>query len=74
MQRIVPGYLLRGVFRVSLRLLYTVESPQSWFEDLGSGRLDNGVAGVALDETFQALTGNDEYHVFLTSTGTTRCT
>ncbi|MFD7626321.1 hypothetical protein ACFV7Q_09770 [Streptomyces sp. NPDC059851] len=50
----------------TLRLLYAVESPESWFEDFGSGRLDNGVAEIALDETFQAVTGNDEYHVFLT--------
>lgn len=69
LQRVVPSSLLRGVFRVSLRLLYAVESPESWFEDLGSGRLDNGVAEDALDETFQALTGNDEYHVFLTEYG-----
>jgi hypothetical protein len=53
----------------SLRLLYALESPESWFEDFGSGRLDNGVAEVALDETFQVVTGNDEYHVFLTEYG-----
>jgi hypothetical protein len=28
--------------------LYAMESPQNWFEDLGSGQLSDGVARVTL--------------------------
>jgi hypothetical protein len=50
--------------------LYSMESPELWFEDFGAGELREGAAEVALDPTF-ALTVNTEadYHVFLTPNG-----
>ena len=53
----------------SSRLLYCVESPDSWFEDFGSGYLDNGQVEIVLDPDFVALVKHDEYHVFLTPYG-----
>ena len=50
----------------SLRLLYTIESPESWFEDFGFGRLEDGYARVDLDETFASVIAGGPYHVFLT--------
>jgi hypothetical protein len=53
------------------RALYALESPGNWFEDFGSGRLENGEAVVALDpvfaQTINATTAT--YHVFLTPLG-----
>ena len=51
------------------RRLYCVESPESWFEDFGSGKLTGGRATVALDETFAKLVTCKDYHVFLTPEG-----
>jgi hypothetical protein len=51
------------------RRLYCVESPESWFEDFGSGKLAGGRAMVALDETFAKLVTCKDYHVFLTPEG-----
>ena len=50
-------------------LMYCVEAPESWFEDVGQADLVGGKASVALDPDFAAtvLTGN--YHVFLTPYG-----
>jgi hypothetical protein len=53
----------------SLRRLYCVESPESWFEDFGEGRLENGAACVTLDPDFLATVKGDGYHVFLTPNG-----
>lgn len=50
----------------SLRLLYAIESPESWFEDVGFGRLNGGYARVELDETFASAIADVPYHVFLT--------
>src|SRR4051795_125526 len=50
----------------SYRLLYCVESPESWFEDFGRGKLANGTAEVKLDPDFAALVHADDYLVFLT--------
>ncbi|MFJ8536827.1 hypothetical protein [Streptomyces sp. NPDC093591] len=50
----------------TLRLLYAIESPESWFEDFGFGRLVNGHAKIMLDEAFASITSNDPYHVFIT--------
>ncbi|HEV7651527.1 MAG TPA: hypothetical protein VGP26_25525 [Actinophytocola sp.] len=50
----------------SLRLLYAVESPESWFEDFGFGRLSDGYARVELDEMFASVIAAIPYHVFLT--------
>jgi hypothetical protein len=49
----------------SRRGLHCVESPESWFEDLGSGRLIDGVAHVAIDPDFAEVTALDHYHVFV---------
>lgn len=50
--------------------LYSVQSPENWFEDFGSGALSNGSATVTLDPTFaQTVNTGTEYHVFLTPKG-----
>lgn len=56
----------------SQRLVYSLESPESWFEDYGSGQLVAGRAAVALDPDFAAIIDADTYHVFLTPYGETR--
>jgi hypothetical protein len=48
----------------SLRRLYSVESPESWFEDFGSGQLSNGSATVQLETGFAGVVKTDAYHVF----------
>jgi TGF-beta propeptide len=56
-----------GARRVSL---HSVQAPEDWFEDAGSGRLANGSASVALDPTFaETVNTGVEYHVFLTANG-----
>jgi hypothetical protein len=49
------------------RLLYTIESPEVWFEDIGRAQLVAGAATVQLDPVF-AQTANlaIDYHVFVT--------
>ncbi len=50
--------------------LYAVESPENWFEDVGSGQLSNGVATVNLEPVFaQTVNLGIDYHVFLTPNG-----
>jgi hypothetical protein len=53
----------------SHRLLYALESPQSWFEDFGRSRISQGRARVELDSDFAALVQTTDYHVFLTPEG-----
>ena len=53
----------------SLRRLYCVESPESWFEDFGETQLDCGRAEVTIDPNFAALADTATYHVFLTAYG-----
>jgi hypothetical protein len=50
----------------SHRRLYSVESPESWFEDFGFGKLVNGQADVQLDAGFSSVVISDAYHVFIT--------
>jgi hypothetical protein len=52
-----------------LQRLYCVESPESWFEDFGSGQLSNGSATIELEPGFAGVVKADEYHVFLTADG-----
>jgi len=52
----------------SLRRLYCVESPESWFEDFGEARLKGGKAEVRIDPQFGALV-RGAFHVFLTPYG-----
>jgi hypothetical protein len=50
--------------------VFSMESPQVWFEDFGSGGLVGGVATVELDSKFvQTVNTTLAYHVFLTPTG-----
>jgi len=50
--------------------LNAVASPESWFEDFGSGQLANGVAHIALEPVFaQTVNSSVEYHVFVTPRG-----
>ena len=51
----------------SQRLFCAIESPESWFEDLGEGRLEDGGVEIELDRDFELLTRTDSYHVFLTA-------
>jgi len=53
------------------RTFYSVESPECWVEDFGTGTLVGGKAEVALDADFAALVHIDDYHVFLTEHGGT---
>ncbi len=56
------------------RLLYTMESPEVWFEDFGSARLENGTAVVELDPMFLETVTVDEANplkVFVTPRGST---
>jgi hypothetical protein len=52
-----------------LKRMYSVESPESWFEDFGSGQLSSGSATVALEPGFAAVVKADQYHVYLTPQG-----
>ncbi len=53
----------------SLRRLYSVESPESWFEDFGEGTLSKGKATVRLAADFMRCIGRGAFHVFLTPLG-----
>jgi hypothetical protein len=48
------------------RQLYCVESPESWFEDFGTGELAGGRAEVAIETGFASVSDMANYHVFLT--------
>ena len=51
----------------SHRLLYCVESPESWFEDFGEGTISGGKAEVKLDPDFAAVVDTSKLHVFCMS-------
>ena len=49
------------------RLLYAIESPEVWFEDLGSAALVDGKATVSFDPLFaKTVNLQEEYRVFVT--------
>jgi hypothetical protein len=51
-------------------LLYAEEGTQNWFFDVGSGRIEEGMALVTIDPTFvQTVNTQVQYHVFLTPEG-----
>jgi len=50
----------------SNRLLYCTESPESWFEDFGAGKLVDGHAEVHLEPEFASIIDTHDYNVFLT--------
>jgi hypothetical protein len=52
-----------------LRRMYSVESPESWFEDVGSGQLSNGSVTVQLEPGFAGVVKTEQYRVFLTPAG-----
>jgi hypothetical protein len=56
----------------SHRLLYCVESPESWFEDFGEAKLVKGKASVKIDKDFAAVVNSAGYHVFLSAYGDSR--
>jgi hypothetical protein len=53
----------------SHRLLYCLESPESWFEDFGEAKLVKGKARVKLSRDFLAVIKKGSYHVFVTPYG-----
>jgi hypothetical protein len=56
-----------GARKVSV---YSMQSPENWFEDFGSGSLSHGSATIKLDPTYaQTVNTGIEYHVFLTPNG-----
>jgi len=67
---VAPGFTKSAIVRTAdygERQLYTVESPQNWFEDFGLGRLVDGRAVVQIEPIFaQTVNLEQEYHVFLT--------
>ena len=44
------------------RLLYCTESPEIWFEDVGSGQLHNGFAEIVLDPEYRQTVAIDASH------------
>ncbi|MBI2756447.1 MAG: hypothetical protein HYX52_07040 [Chloroflexi bacterium] len=56
----------------SIRRVYCLESPESYFEDFGTARLEQGRAEVRLDADFAAVVQADRYLVFLTAEGDSR--
>lgn len=53
----------------SHRLVYCMESPESWFEDFGRATVVKGRAKVNLDPAFAAAVRTGDYHVFLCPEG-----
>jgi hypothetical protein len=53
----------------SYRRLYSMESPECWFEDFGTGELVEGGTHIELDPDYVATVQLDDYHVFLTPEG-----
>jgi hypothetical protein len=51
------------------RVLRSLESPESWFEDFGRAEVIEGVARVELDNDFAAVIRTDDYHVYVTPEG-----
>jgi len=49
---------------------YTMQSPENWMEDFGSGALERGVAVVKIDPAFaETVSADVSYHVFITPNG-----
>jgi len=56
----------------SVRRMYCLESPVSYFEDMGSGQLTGGSGSVSLDPLFLSTVSTDDYQVYLTPEGDCR--
>jgi hypothetical protein len=64
---ITPFVTVAGAKQVAV---YSMASPQNWFEDFGSGRLESGVGAIAFEPSFaQTVNTESDYHVFLTPEG-----
>jgi hypothetical protein len=49
---------------------YSMQSPENWMEDFGSGTIKNGRTTVSIDAAFaETVSGSADYHVFLTPRG-----
>jgi hypothetical protein len=46
--------------------LYSMASPEVWFEDFGRGELVGGIAIVTVDPAFAETANLGDYHLFLT--------
>jgi len=55
--------------RNDYRRLYSMESPESWFEDFGESALRSGRASVRIPKDFAPLIRTGDYHVFITPYG-----
>jgi hypothetical protein len=53
----------------TLRRLYCIESPESWFEDFGTAQLSGGSATVPLEPGFAGVMKADQYRVFPVANG-----
>jgi hypothetical protein len=53
----------------SHRLMYSLECPDSWFEDFGDGLLRAGKTTVQIDTAFARCVRLKHYHVFITPRG-----
>jgi hypothetical protein len=53
----------------TLRRLYSLECPESWFEDFGSGQLSGGSATVQLEPGFAGVVKTEQYRVFPVANG-----
>lgn len=53
----------------SVRRVYCLEAPQSYFEDVGRGEITDSYGAVTLDPMFASTVATDDYHVFLTPEG-----
>ncbi len=53
----------------TFRRFYSVESPDSWFEDAGDAQLVDGRASVGLDSDFAPFVQTESYQIFLTPKG-----
>ncbi len=52
------------------RLIYCVESPEVWFEDVGKASLNEGEVEVVFESVFASIVNLEvDYHVFLTPLG-----
>jgi hypothetical protein len=49
---------------------YSVQSPENWMEDFGSGEMERGVAVIGIDPAFaETVSADATYHVFITPNG-----
>jgi hypothetical protein len=69
---IIAGPIKSGAVRHkdgSHRLVYAMESPETWFEDFGEAKLVRGKARVKISPDFAAIVDTKTYYVFLTPHG-----